>query len=503
MNHTASEERERGSSRQPWTTLAVVGLISIGGCSGATDPTDDVGVARVALSEAPTDVRCLEITARGVRQVVKKFEVTPGTSELFEMVGLPVGEVQFNGAAFEAPCSSLASTSAVPTWVGDPVVATIAPGVVAPVTLVLHRNGRGSIAVDFRDCAEGLVDLGSLSGASDIAPIDMNDLGQVAGNTGVDAFLWSAGTMTALGLGAGSTAIAINNRGQILARDAQGRPVVWDHAVASLVGELGGGWADAAAMNDSVQVVGRSLTPAGDSHAFLWQPGSAGIIDLGTLGNPYSAAFAINAAGQVVGDSDTTTFERHGFLWEAGTLRDLGSLGGGWSSPTAINDAGQVIGQSSLANGETHAFLWGAGGMQDLGTLGGDWSSAAAVSATGQVVGQSNLVPGGSDSHAFIWEAGEIRDLGTVGGTWSTPGGRRSINDAGEVVGWAETALGEVHAFIWKAAPMNDLGTLGVPTTNALGINRAHQIFGSSATSSGRQRGFFFDPTKCPPAGGA
>jgi probable HAF family extracellular repeat protein len=106
----------------------------------------------------------------------------------------------------------------------------------------------------------------------------------------------------------------------------------------------------------------------------------------------------------------------------------------------------------------------------------------------------------------FLWADGVLRDLGTFGGPSSGAFGRRSINDAGEVVGQAENGPGELHAFLWRDGTLNDLGTVGVPNTAAVGINNSHQIFGYNATLSGRQRGFFFDTNVCSmdgmPAGG-
>jgi len=40
-----------------------------------------------------------------------------------------------------------------------------------------------------------------------------------------------------------------------------------------------------------------------------------------------------------------------------------------------------------------------------------------------------------------------ITDLGTLGGNWSYAFG---INDRGQVVGYGQTASGEIHAFMWE-----------------------------------------------------
>jgi len=85
-----------------------------------------------------------------------------------------------------------------------------------------------------------------------------------------------------------------------------------------------------------------------------------------------------------------------------------------------------------------------------------------------------------------------IRDLGTLGGAESRAYG---LNDAGEVVGWAETSGVEPdrHAFIWlpEADPeaglpagMTDLGILADhgPDSGAFGINNNREVAGVSGT---------------------
>ncbi len=480
-----------------WFLLgAVVGLASCA-ADGMAPPGDELGAAVLTLTSVPPDVGCLQVIAAGSRQVMKRFDLQVGGSPSLEMGGLPLGEVQFSSTAFAEACDGTTSTE---TWLSDPTPAVIAKGIVSHVVLTMRRNGRSAISIDFDDCATGFVNLVESRGVDQVDPIDMNDLGQIVGYVaspeGTTAFLWQGGVSRTVGA---VDVQGINNRGQVVGTGVAGG-FLWDSGLGVFydVGNLGGDVSWPRAMNESGQVVGQSITASGEYHAFTWRLGEA-IVDLGTLGGTYSTATAINAGGQVAGEGSTASGETHPVRWETtGTTQDLGTLGGNWGSSVAINDAGQVAGVSSIANDQqTHAFLWTAGSMRDLGTLGGDWSSPSAINASGQVVGQSNLVPFGPQ-HAVLWDEGGIHDLGTFGGDSSGSGGfHRAISDEGEIVGAAETALGEMHAFYWKAGVMHDLGTLGVPSTTAFGINRAHQIFGDTVTSSGRQRGFLLDPNGC------
>src|SRR5438067_11104645 len=93
------------------------------------------------------------------------------------------------------------------------------------------------------------------------------------------------------------------------------------------------------------------------------------MIDLGTLGGTTTEIRALNARGQVVGRSVTAAGERHAFLWEDGAMTDLGTLGGTESDAHAVNKHGQIAGISTTGTGfVTDIFLWQDGTMTDLGT---------------------------------------------------------------------------------------------------------------------------------------
>jgi probable HAF family extracellular repeat protein len=211
-------------------------------------------------------------------------------------------------------------------------------------------------------------------------------------------------------------------------------------------------------------------------------------------------AHDVNQAGQVVGTYSDSASETHAFLWDRGTAYDLGTLGGTSSYATGINDLGQVVGQSFLPGDQNyHAFLitpengvWFRDNnldgrndlMVDLGDLGGisagSPSWATDINNAGQVVGETWLVPYWGDeiiNQVFIWDA--ANGMRAVGEPDSyLPTYDPSINEAGQVVGMA--ASGPWTAFLWDINQgMTYLGAgPGHTYSQATGINDAGQVIG-------------------------
>ncbi|MFO7901798.1 MAG: PEP-CTERM sorting domain-containing protein [Planctomycetota bacterium] len=177
-----------------------------------------------------------------------------------------------------------------------------------------------------------------------------------------------------------------------------------------------------------------------------------------------------------------------------GDIIDLGTLGGEFSEATSINSTSTtVVGHSETESGAVHAFAWDSSKreMRDLGTLGGDFSYAQDVNDQDQIVGFSETAEG--QVRAFLFVDGSMQDLGTLGGNNSRATG---INQTGQVVGLSQTEDQEDHAFLWdpETETMKDLGTLGGNFSYAYSISDAGVVAGHSQTEDGGVRAFTWDP---------
>ena len=182
-------------------------------------------------------------------------------------------------------------------------------------------------------------------------------------------------------------------------------------------------------INATGQVVGFSglQRDSTQSRAFMWTS-QTGMIDIGTLGGGYAQANAINDAGYITGASQTQGMgpmvTTHAFIYRLpqpplpryNRMVDLGVLGGSSSYGLAINNSNHVVGYSTIAtdNERVHGFFHDGNKMIDLGSLGwpgtdSDVSVALSINNSDQVVGYSYLPTVGEmplQQVAFLWRRG-------------------------------------------------------------------------------------------------
>jgi len=248
------------------------------------------------------------------------------------------------------------------------------------------------------------------------------------------------------------------------------------------------GWAN---ISDGTQVGGIDVYQYHNNyHAFLVRPGGDGWYRQGpvTLAN-----------GAVV--------QANQHMVDLGVLQATDQI----SAATDVNDAGWIVGYSFgpgvgytgfliVPEGETWADLDATFVnrlMQPLGTLGGMNSWARAVNNAGVIVGDADTAA--YDTRAFRWQAGQMTELGTLGGDNSAA---MDISDQGVIVGWAENANREKRAVMWVDGRIIDLNDRIILTkrwrlTEARAINERGQIVGwgelRDDSGAGAARAFLLD----------
>jgi len=245
----------------------------------------------------------------------------------------------------------------------------------------------------------------------------------------------------------------------------------------------------AAANNDAGQVTGviyGPLTGNGPVRPFLWDS-VHGMMDLGVLpGVTFSTPFGMNGSGQVFGHDDFGSW-----VWTNGALHKTSGFGFG-EYAQALNDAGRLVGFVGNGPSGRVAAVWDINtpdiSLIQVFSLGGPNSQAIAVNQAGQVIGTADSP---TSRHAFVFnDMFGFLDLGTLGGNVSEANAQ---NEAGQVVGWSQTSTGEYHAFIWDISHgMQDLGTLG-GDTYAYSINESGQVVGELRTVDGTPHAFLWD----------
>jgi probable HAF family extracellular repeat protein len=315
----------------------------------------------------------------------------------------------------------------------------------------------------------GIQHLGSLGGAS--WAFDLNDLGQVAGTSYADdgllhAFRWTpeGEEMEDLGIlpwATWSQGYFINDLGQVAGESGEPRHVfLWTPSEGMEdLGTLGGQMSEIAGpspgrgLNDAGQVAGASQLPSDVFSAFRWTDADA-MEDLGNLGGLYSRAEGMNSSGHVTGWT-RTDYEAifHAFRWTPDLgMEDLGAFEGNtYTIGLAINDVGQVAGISyDSSSGNRHVLLWDENGaMEDIAGPPEPWNSSFIVRAyndLGHVAATGYSGSTYSVFHGFLWTRdGDWQDLCPDSSRCDV----RDCNDVGQCVGFVEVSENVWHPALW------------------------------------------------------
>lgn len=124
-----------------------------------------------------------------------------------------------------------------------------------------------------------------------------------------------------------------------------------------------------------------------------------------------------------------------------------------------MNDRGGIVGivESPSDLRDTRAFSYEHGLLQILPSLGGKAAAARSVNQAGLIVGNAQTAT--RQVHAASWKKGAVHDLGTLrGGNFSRA---FAVNEHAAIVGEANTSLdGKSRAVIWSDDRIHSLGLL-------------------------------------------
>jgi probable HAF family extracellular repeat protein len=234
------------------------------------------------------------------------------------------------------------------------------------------------------------------------------------------------------------------------------RAVRWttSGAAGTLLGNLGGTYTQAGAINTLGEIVGQSTSPDGQMRPFLWNPISGTLTDLGFFAGVDIQVEDRNANQTIVGAvRSTPSTLQTAFVWRPlvgfALLPDLGAPPAGdgiVSYATGVNDAGVIVGFVNTASFGLRAVRWNLAAdgityvVENLGL--GTGSQASDINNAGEIVG----IHRASRSNGGFYLAGSIlKELPALSGTARPV----RINESGDVVGFSNFRNGYTHAVVW------------------------------------------------------
>jgi len=305
-----------------------------------------------------------------------------------------------------------------------------------------------------------------------------------------------------------------------------------------LLGSVGHNWyyTKAAAINDAGQIVGQSNAGSPVKAAFMWDPVSSTMIELGIHSGAfddyyglkstpstnyfiYSEAVRINNSGLVIGHSTTGTgwpieAEKRAFLWHptAGFIDlapppyvdDSGKIIiNSFSQAADINNLGEVVLTADDEKGR-HAYYWD-GVSFTIRTLTREDSSTLDIVVPdlimlGRIVNQDGEAVAINENGQAVINSGDTAvfhdlDLDVIESLNHLPGASSTravdINNQGSGRGHIVGTSGD-RGFFWDGGAMYPIDTLGGDSSEAVDINDLDQVVGNARTANGSTHAFLW-----------
>lgn len=225
-------------------------------------------------------------------------------------------------------------------------------------------------------------------------------------------------------IGPVSSVTAINNRGEVLARDANGA-FVYRCGHADYLPQVPGASFIPQALNDLGEVVGYSA----NFGLAIYRKGEVKIVE-GVSGVSPSR---VNNRGQIAGD---LVREYRAFLYSHHTLTGFGSV---VSAVRDMNERGEVVGVTQGSTSSRLGFLYRNGRYQTFSIPDAESTEADAINERGEIAGIRSKPETPGYSRIFKYKRGRFHDLGQVFGQAVEQDSVAGMNRFGVIVGSGRT----------------------------------------------------------------
>lgn len=297
-------------------------------------------------------------------------------------------------------------------------------------------------------------------------------------------------------IGPVSSVIAINNRGEVLARDANGS-FVYRCGRADYLPQPPGGTFTANALNDEGEVVGYfNRFGMYDYDLAIYRDGELKILDNITGVSPGRVNNRRQIAGDLVAEYRTFIYSHH-ILTPASP-----AIPGGFSALRDMNEKGELVGVTQNSMNTRLGFLYRDGKFRTFSVPGAGLTEADAINERGEIAGIWSSPNALAYYRIFTYHRGRFHDLGQVFGQAVEQDGVSGMNRFGVIVGSGRTLTipyGGFSAYAYfPPRGFVELNTLIPPSAGwflqfTSGINDRGQIAGTGLFS-GASHGYILTP---------